>query len=82
MDPRGASKISRKNMWMLAAQIARIASAPAVLEALTQALYQDVKTHETLAARRKVKLDMQNHGLTGWVHNTGDSNFTLPSPST
>lgn len=80
LDPRGASKICRKSTWMLAVQIARIASTPAVLAALTQALYRDVKTQETLAARRKVKQDVQKHGLSGWVHNTGDSDFSLPSP--
>ncbi|KAF3038366.1 hypothetical protein E8E12_008503 [Didymella heteroderae] len=77
MDPRGASKICRKSTWNLAVQIARIASAPAVLEVLAQVKYQDVKTHGTLAPREGVKRDVQKHGLSGWVQNTGDSDFAL-----
>lgn len=77
LDPRGASRICRTSMWMLARQIAAIAGAPAVLEALTKPTYRDVKASGTLNARRKVKTDVREHGLGGWVQNVGDSDFSL-----
>ncbi|KAF1924564.1 tRNA-specific adenosine deaminase [Didymella exigua CBS 183.55] len=77
MDPRGASKICRRSVWTLAAQIASIVSAPAVLEALTKATYGDIKASEALDARNKVKKDIHEDGLRGWVQNTGDSDFAL-----
>lgn len=80
LDSRGASKICRRSAWLLAVQIAGIAGAPAVLEALTRATYRDIKASETLDTRRKVKQDVQEHGLGGWVQNTGDSDFTLAPP--
>lgn len=76
-DPRGASRVCRRSAWILAVQIAGIAGASAVLEALTKSTYRDVKVSEPLDARRKVKKDVQEHGLGGWVHNTGDSDFSL-----
>lgn len=79
MDPRGASKICRRSVWSLAVQIAGIAGAPAVLEALTTATYRDTKDSVSLEARRKVKKEIQERGLNGWVKNTGDSDFALSS---
>lgn len=77
VDPRGASRICRRSVWSLAVHIAGIAGAPAVLEALRQSTYKEVKDTDQLRDRRKVKEDVQKQGLVGWVHNTGDSDFAL-----
>lgn len=77
-DPRGASRICRRSVWKLALQIAGVASTPMVLEALTRRTYQKVKEINDLNGRGKVKKDVQEQGLKGWVKNTGDSDF--PSP--
>ncbi|KAH6633562.1 tRNA-specific adenosine deaminase [Boeremia exigua] len=79
-DPRGASRICRRSAWMLAVQIAGLAGAPAVLEALTKVVYGDIKHDTALEARRVVKKDTQEHGLGGWVKNVGDSDFALDNP--
>jgi tRNA-specific adenosine deaminase 1 len=79
MDPRGASRICRRSVWSLAVQVAGIAGAPAVLEMLRRGIYGEVKDAEHLADRRKVKEDVQKHGLGGWVPNNGDSSFALSS---
>jgi tRNA-specific adenosine deaminase 1 len=79
MDPRGASKICRRSAWMLAAQIASIVGAMTELKALTQGTHRDMKASKLLHARRQVKKDVQEHGLRGWVQNTGDSDFDLSS---
>ena len=76
-DPRGASKICRRSAWSLAVQIATIAGAPAVLEALTKATYFEIKDGAVLEARRKVKKETQKRGLGGWVKNEGDADFSL-----
>ncbi|KAJ4993753.1 tRNA-specific adenosine deaminase [Stagonosporopsis vannaccii] len=79
-DPRGASKICKRGSWMLAVQIARIAGAPVVLEALSKATYGEIKDGVALYARRRVKKDTQDQGLGGWVKNAGDSEFSLDKP--
>lgn len=79
-DPRGASKICRRSVWMLAVQVAGLAGAPAVFEALSKATYGEVKNGGALHARRKVKAETQTAGLGGWVQNTGDSDFSIDSP--
>lgn len=65
---------------MLAIQIAGIAGAPVVLEALSKATYHDIKYSAALDARRMVKKDTQKQGLGGWVKNVGDSEFSLDKP--
>ncbi|KAF2628115.1 hypothetical protein BU25DRAFT_410233 [Macroventuria anomochaeta] len=80
MDPRGASKICRRGAWSLAVQIAGIAGLPVVLEALRRSTYSEVKGADHLQDRRKVKKDTQEQGLSGWVRNTGDSDFALHTP--
>lgn len=80
MDPRGASRICRRSAWSLAVQVAGVAGAPVVLEALTKATYEEVKESDQLEARRNVERGVQGQGLNGWVKNTGDSDFTLKAP--
>ncbi|XPT04200.1 tRNA(Ala)(adenine(37)) deaminase [Ascochyta lentis] len=77
LDPRGASSICRRRAWALAVQIASLAGAPTVVEALKHSTYAEVKGSESLATRRQVKKDTQEQGLGGWVKNTSDSSFTL-----
>ena len=80
MDPRGASRICRRSAWSLAVQVAGVAGAPLVLEALTKATYGEVKENDWLEARRNVERSVQEQGLKGWVRNIGDSDFTLKAP--
>jgi tRNA-specific adenosine deaminase 1 len=61
----------------MAVCVARVAATPAILDALARATYGEVKDTDLLSPRRKVKQDVQDLGLGGWVKNTGDSTFSL-----
>ncbi len=77
LDPRGASAICRKNMWRMAVQIAAIVGAPEMIGIFGKATYKEMKESQVLKWRRKVKEDMLENGLNGWVKNTGDDEFSL-----
>ncbi|KXH45529.1 adenosine-deaminase [Colletotrichum simmondsii] len=85
-DVRGASLVSRRRMWELAAAVAeRVArqgddgDGDEVGELLCRALdvdaYGKVKGGEMLAYRREVKEAARRVALAGWVVNVGDEEF-------
>jgi tRNA-specific adenosine deaminase 1 len=76
LDPRGASKLCRRGVWMEALTIAGLSSVPILVDALKKGKYADMKDTTPLESRRKVKEDMRT-ALGGWVKNTGDDEFVL-----
>ncbi|KAL6704109.1 hypothetical protein ACN47E_008772 [Coniothyrium glycines] len=80
LDPRGASRISRRSMWNIALQIAGVAGLSLLKEILDKESYDAVKKSELLKHRQIVKSDMKT-ALKGWAPNTGDETFRLdPGP--
>lgn len=78
LDPRGASSICRKELWMKTGKIAGLIGIPLLVETLGKGRYADIKESSALAPRREVKKDMKKT-LSGWVKNTGDDDFALGS---
>ncbi|USP78539.1 uncharacterized protein yc1106_05813 [Curvularia clavata] len=89
MDPRGASRISRRGLWgegvrvggllMERVRVAGLVSATAAAVTLLgskKSTYDEMKHSEMLEARRRVK----NHAKTvlkGWIKNAGDDDWHL-----
>ncbi|KXH35286.1 adenosine-deaminase [Colletotrichum salicis] len=84
-DVRGASLVSRRRMWELAAAVAeRLAGEELndedevgglLRRALDVDMYGEVKGGEILACRREVKEAVRRVALAGWVVNVGDEEF-------
>ncbi|KAF2275453.1 uncharacterized protein EI97DRAFT_434293 [Westerdykella ornata] len=76
LDPRGASRVSRRSMWKAVLELAGLVGVPLLLEAVRKERYGDVKEGDALAAHRQVKEDVRGV-LRGWVRNRGDEEFGL-----
>ncbi|KAK3363342.1 adenosine deaminase/editase [Lasiosphaeria hispida] len=79
-DLRGASAVSRRRMWGLAAEIAGLLGAGAedgIAGVLAAGTYDEVKEGGLLEARRKVKDEAHRDALKGWLRNMGDGVFSL-----
>lgn len=85
-DVRGASLVSRRRMWELAAAVAeRVARqgndddegevGGLLRRALDVDAYGEIKGGEMLACRREVKEAARRVALAGWVVNVGDEEF-------
>jgi len=79
-DPKGASKLCRRSMWRSVAEVAAMLAVPALLGAVREMRYQDLKNSELLVWRRAVKADVKGTDgpLKGWPENKGDDDFGLP----
>ncbi|KAJ0165432.1 tRNA-specific adenosine deaminase 1 [Colletotrichum tanaceti] len=78
-DVRGASLVSRRRMWELAAALTgRLEGDGAELlrRAVDVETYAQVKGGELLADRREAKRIARREGLVGWVVNVGDDGFS------
>ncbi|KAJ9637212.1 hypothetical protein H2201_001609 [Coniosporium apollinis] len=80
-DPKGASRICRRNMWMAVADIAAVLATPALVRATRKRRYAEVKDDGLQADRRKVIKDAKGMALKGWVENAGDGIFALDESS-
>lgn len=77
-DPRGASRMSRRQMWQAACVLAGQRDVPSDLkQQLFVKTYQEAKGGPLLATRRQVKADAYALALTGWVKNDGGSQFSI-----
>ncbi|KAL7938221.1 adenosine deaminase/editase [Trichoderma chlorosporum] len=83
-DMRGASKTSRRQMWIKSKELSdRLSSSDAgrhrrVQEHFASAnSYQDIKDGPLLAERRQVKAQVRQLALKGWVQNEGNSGFGI-----
>lgn len=80
-DARGASAVSRRGIWKIAASVAAVAGVPVLREVLERKSYAEVKACELLAERRRVKRDVKSVALKGWVKNDGDEEFNIETTS-
>ncbi|XP_014554278.1 hypothetical protein COCVIDRAFT_105373 [Bipolaris victoriae FI3] len=76
LDPRGASRICRRGLWMESIRVAGILGGAAATVLGAKRKYAEMKSDTVLAERRRVKSDMQA-ALKGWPKNTGDDEWTL-----
>lgn len=78
-DVKGASFASRRKMWALSLEVAGMLGVGMLhaRDALMAANYGEVKKSGLLAARRRVKQDVQAGALRGWARNEGDDSFGL-----
>ncbi|KAH7304912.1 adenosine-deaminase domain-containing protein [Stachybotrys elegans] len=75
-DRKGASRMSRLQLWQLCIDLAgHLADFPELEKALGPSVYQEVKDGRLLAERRRVKSDVCRVALRGWIKNEGGSNF-------
>jgi tRNA-specific adenosine deaminase 1 len=81
-DPRGASAICRRSMWHAVAALTTSFNLPAACESCQEETYEELKRSVVLRDRRKVKIDVLETALKGWVSNTGDEGFGLNSIQT
>ena len=76
-DARGASSICRKSLWQSVIEVpyrSRFSDAAVMWSKVT---YGDLKTDEVMAARTKVKLDVQTNVLYDWIKNIEERPFRL-----
>jgi tRNA-specific adenosine deaminase 1 len=78
-DPRGASMLCRKSMWQLAAEVAALVAIPALDQVLGMGSYELLKVSELLEGRRRLKEEVKEEALRGWVANEGDERWGLDS---
>jgi tRNA-specific adenosine deaminase 1 len=81
-DVRGASRVCKRRMWRLAAEVMGIIAARGVEvggvgRTLKAKRYGDVKMCEVLEGRRRVKRDVKDVALSGWVRNEGGEEFEV-----
>jgi tRNA-specific adenosine deaminase 1 len=75
-DPRGASTICRKSMWNAVKEVSATLGTPSISEATGVGCYKDFKDCQGLSYRRRVKDNLCNIALKGWVRNEGDDLFS------
>lgn len=76
--PRGASRLSRSEMWRTARAVAENLGVESdCSQALNAEQYKDVKAGTRLQYRALVKMAVQAEALKGWLPNDGDSEFSL-----
>lgn len=76
-DTRGASRMSRRRMWVLTKELAAKLNDTDVQHQLSAHTYRDVKTGPLLVERRQMKVNAHEVALKGWVKNEGDSDFSI-----
>jgi tRNA-specific adenosine deaminase 1 len=80
-DPKGASKICRTSLWKAAVELVSLLDSEPGREVLKRALsaesYAKLKTGALLGTRRKVKEEVRQGALKGWIRNDGDEMFGL-----
>jgi tRNA-specific adenosine deaminase 1 len=78
-DIRGASCVSRLQIWATAEALARHLAGDDVdeVELVKYATYKQVKEGQFLAARRQVKAETRSTALAGWITDDRDSEFAI-----
>ncbi|KAG9190844.1 tRNA-specific adenosine deaminase 1 [Alternaria panax] len=80
LDPRGASKICRRGLWIEALRLAGLLGGAGMMsEALRKRKYAEMKGSDELHERIKAK-EATRKALKGWVRNTGDDDFSIEPP--
>lgn len=78
IDPKGASCVSRRRMWEGVLEVAAMANLPA-LESVSskERKYGDLKEHQMLEGRERVKRVVREKSLKEWKRNDGDEDWSL-----
>lgn len=76
-DPKGASATSRRSMWGVAVNAARLLGGAYLLGAFDRGSYADLKRHDLLSARNAFKAEVRVGPLRGWKCNFGDDHWSL-----
>jgi tRNA-specific adenosine deaminase 1 len=74
---KGASSVCKRTMWKLALDIATVVSVPLVLQYLKGSSYREVKEGLLLEERRRIKKEVREEALKGWVRNEGGERWGL-----
>lgn len=74
---RGSSVICKARMWRAVLGVAEMLALPALINALKQERYMDVKQGYLLRPRRDVKEEVKDKALMNWQPNDGDELFHL-----
>jgi tRNA-specific adenosine deaminase 1 len=75
-DPKGASCVSRRRMWMLTCEVAAVAGLPALGLMLNRKSYGDMK-EQVKHKREEMKNVAKEKALQGWRRNDGDEDWHL-----
>ncbi|OQO03109.1 hypothetical protein B0A48_11364 [Cryoendolithus antarcticus] len=75
-DPKGASCVSRREMWKLAREVAEVSGASEVYEALDSTTYGGAKIRMR-GERERVKEEVKRTAFKGWRTNSGDEQWSL-----
>lgn len=76
-DVKGASLVSRRKMWAAAVEVAAALGHDEISKELAKETYDGVKEGDLSRARRRVKEEVREEALKGWIRNTGDGGFSL-----
>jgi tRNA-specific adenosine deaminase 1 len=76
-DAKGASATSRRRMWAAAVEVAALLGNEGIGRELGKGTYDGVKEGPLLEGRRRVKAEVRDKALKGWLRNTGDGAFSL-----
>lgn len=71
-DPRGGSALCNVRMWKLVFQIAALMTLPSLQRIRSFFPNQQAKESELLEARRRVKEEVRQNALKGWIRNQVD----------
>lgn len=74
-DIRGASRVCKRSTWKLALDTAGLVDMPNLSVLLNARTYGEVKDGELMGIRRKVKEEVREVALRGWIQNVGDDTF-------
>ncbi|EGP88053.1 uncharacterized protein MYCGRDRAFT_71372 [Zymoseptoria tritici IPO323] len=78
LDPKAASCVSRRMAWKSVLEVAMLAGIPLLTEALRKKrTYAEMKGCKVLEGRARVKKDVKEMVLKGWVRNEGDEAWEL-----
>jgi len=77
-DPRGASKICRRQMWRAVVDLAALCGLAGLEVIAVKGSYGSLKERsDILKERRAIKSEATAEALGGWIRNCGDDGFQL-----
>lgn len=79
---KGASRVCKRRTWKLALEIAGVVGVPSIERDLRAQSYGEVKGSALLEGRRKVKNEVREEALTGWIRNEGGEEWDVEGVET
>jgi tRNA-specific adenosine deaminase 1 len=74
---KGGSRVCKRQMWQLALDVAEVVAVLAIMQFLKTQSYGEVKEGSLLEERRRVKREVREGPLKGWVRNEGGEGWGL-----